>query len=146
MCIAQVESFTAIEMLYLSLYYTLILALLAAVVLGTLSSRFSFIVPLMFYNRYVDSATWDERFQVMSVQIASLPLLVGDACHISIALSPSLSRRRALRRNNHHPFLAGSMYALYRWGDTHVDAKAMEQLNSLKVRSRRVIWARDLGV
>ena len=85
-CASQVESFTAIEMLYLSLYYTLILALLAAVVLGTLSSRFSFIVPLMFYNRYVDSATWDERFQVMSVQIASLPLLVGDARHIPIAL------------------------------------------------------------
>ena len=140
-CASQVESFTAIEMLYLSLYYTLILALLAAVVLGTLSSRFSFIVPLMFYNRYVDSATWDERFQVMSVQIASLPLLVGDARHIPIALSC----RRALRRNDRHPFLAGSMYALYRWGDTHVDAKAMEQLNSLKVRSRRVIWARDLG-
>ena len=86
-CASQVESFTAIEMLYLSLYYTLILALLAAIVLGTLSSRFSFIVPLMFYNRYVDSATWDERFQVMSVQIASLPLLVGNARHIPIALS-----------------------------------------------------------
>ena len=51
MATAQVEAFARIDMLYLSLYYFLVVVLLVTLILGVLSSRFSFIVPLLFYNR-----------------------------------------------------------------------------------------------
>jgi len=47
---AQVEAFARIDMLYLSLYYFLVVVLLVTLILGVLSSRFSFFGPLPFNN------------------------------------------------------------------------------------------------
>ena len=43
-------------MLYLSRFYALFWSLVATCVLGVLSSRFSFIVPFVFYNKYIATA------------------------------------------------------------------------------------------
>ena len=78
-------------------------ALFGACILGVLSSRFSFIVPLVFYNKYVDTDLWEFRFIVMTVQLMTLPLL------------------------------AAAMWGLFRWSSTRVDLQAMASLNELKI-------------
>ena len=72
----EVQAFRHVEMLYLSRFYSLFWALVATCVLGVLSSRFSFIVPLIFDSKYIDDAMWDYRFVVMTLQVMTVPLLV----------------------------------------------------------------------
>ena len=58
-----------IDMVYLLHFYALFWALLSACILGILSSRFTFIVPLVFYNLLFDESLWEYRFVVMTVWI-----------------------------------------------------------------------------
>jgi hypothetical protein len=51
----EIQAFRRIELLYLGRFYLLLWSLIAAVILGVLASRFSFIVPLLFYNKYVNA-------------------------------------------------------------------------------------------
>ena len=76
-CFDEIQAFGRIDELYLARFYLLLWALLAACALGVLSSRFSFIVPLVFYNSYIDEGLWEYRFVVMSVMVMSVPLLAG---------------------------------------------------------------------
>jgi len=99
----EVQAFQRIEMLYLARFYFVLWALFGACILGVLSSRFSFIVPLVFYNKYVDTDLWEFRFIVMTVQLMTLPLL------------------------------AAAMWGLFRWSSTRVDLQAMASLNELKI-------------
>jgi len=99
----EVQAFQRIEMLYLARFYFVLWALFGACILGVLSSRFSFIVPLVFYNKYVDTDLWEFRFIVMTVQLMTLPLL------------------------------AAAMWGLFRWSSTRVDVQAMASLNELKI-------------
>ena len=99
----EVQAFEQVDMLYLAHFYALFWALLTSCILGVLSSRFSFIVPLVFYNKYVDAELWEYRFTVMTVQIMTVPLLM---------------------------FL---IFALYRWPQTRVDLRAMDMIHKLKV-------------
>ena len=65
----EIQAFRQIDALYLARFYFLLWALLGACILGVLSSRFSFIVPLVFYNRFIDEPLWEYRFVVMTVQV-----------------------------------------------------------------------------
>ena len=102
-CTEEIQAFHSIDMLYLTRFYLTLWALFGACILGVLSSRFSFIVPLVFYNKYIDESLWDFRFIVMTVQIMSTPLL------------------------------AASILFLYRWQSTRVDLHAMNAIHALKV-------------
>ena len=99
----EIQAFKHIDSLYLARFYLLLFALIGAAVLGVLSSRFSFIVPLVFYNRFIDEALWEYRFTTMTVMVMSVPLL------------------------------AASMLFLYRWPHTRVDLQSMNALHALKV-------------
>jgi len=99
----EIQAFRRIELLYLGRFYLLLWSLIAAVILGVLASRFSFIVPLLFYNKYVNAELWDFRFSVMTVQVMTVPLLIG------------------------------ASWFLYRWPATRVDLQSMAALNELKV-------------
>ena len=90
-------------MVYLTRFYALLWSLLGVCVLGILSSKFAFIVPLVFYNKYIDEALWEYRFVVMTVQVMTVPLL------------------------------AFNMLALYKWPNTRVDLRAMGMVHALKV-------------
>ena len=43
--------------------------------------QFAFIIPLIFYNKYIDADSWDVRFRLMTVQIMSIPLQVDAPWH-----------------------------------------------------------------
>ena len=70
----EVQAFNSIEMVYLCRFYLLVWSLFTCCVLGVLSSQFSFIIPIIFYNKFIESALWDYRFEVMTMQIISMPI------------------------------------------------------------------------
>ena len=43
----------------------------------TSSLQFAFILPLIFYNKYIDDSRWESRFQLMTLQVMSVPLQLG---------------------------------------------------------------------
>jgi len=100
----EIQAYHRIEMLYLCRFYAVVWTIVAIAILGILASRFSFIVPLIFYNKYIDEALWEYRFHIMTLQVMSIPL-----------------------------FLA-NMFALYRWPATRVDLQAMNAIHALKVQ------------
>ena len=53
---------------------TLTLTLTLALTPTLLASQFSFILPLIFYSKYIDAATWGYRFRLMTLLIMSAPL------------------------------------------------------------------------
>ena len=67
------------------------------------SLQFAFILPLIFYNKYIDDSRWESRFQLMTLQVMSVPLQLG------------------------------SIFVLNRWRRTRVDGRAMDKLNELKI-------------
>ena len=81
----------------------LVWALVGAALCGILASKFSFIVPLIFYNKYIDEPLWEYRFRVMTVQLVTLPLMLD------------------------------AMFQLWRFSQTRVDLHAMAKINKLKV-------------
>ena len=99
----EIQAYEDIDLLYLSSYYLLLWTLVAVCILGILSSKFSFIVPLVFYNKFVDDQEWDYRFVVMTVQVMTVPLLVAAMLRLSL------------------------------WPRTKVDLQAMNAIHQLKV-------------
>ena len=59
---------------YLGLFYWCLCTQLAVCLLALLASQFSFILPLIFYSKYIDAATWGYRFRLMTLLIMSAPL------------------------------------------------------------------------
>lgn len=66
--IESVEAFERMDSYYLTLFYWNLCAILAVCLFGLLSSQFSFILPLIFYSKYIDASTWEYRFQIMTLQ------------------------------------------------------------------------------
>ena len=93
-CFAFAQAFRNIDMLYLTVYYLNITVMIVAFILGVMVSQFSFILPLIFYNKYIDASSWEYRFRVMTVEIMTCPLMLCSnfvlfRCTILGALSSS---------------------------------------------------------
>lgn len=66
--IESVEAFERMDSYYLTLFYWNLCTILAVCLFGLLASQFSFILPLIFYSKYIDASTWEYRFQIMTMQ------------------------------------------------------------------------------
>jgi len=99
----EIQAFRQMEMAYLGCFYLVLWSLFASCLLGVLSSRYTFIVPLVFYNKYIDASMWEFRFMVMTVQVMTVPLLIV------------------------------AMWNLFKWPAVRVDLLSIAAINELKV-------------
>ena len=133
--IESVEAFERMDSYYLTLFYWNLCAILAVCLFGLLASQFSFILPLIFYSKYIDASTWEYRFQIMTLQACTLSS--GLVTGLALGSPPNTRVHDRTRANPVQimatPLQLWTIGALAAWGGTRIDKPSMMQLHELKV-------------
>merc|ERR1711998_587747 len=67
-----------LAMMYLMKHYLVLITIFAAMLLLTLGSVYTFMIPYVLRIPFIDDIVWGYRFRVLTVQLITIPLIIGN--------------------------------------------------------------------
>jgi hypothetical protein len=83
------RNFTNISIVYLFRYYMLYVTVMSGLSMFLIQSFYSFVLPVIWRIHFIGPYTWEMRFRLLTVQLMTIPLIIGSILALFIWPSDS---------------------------------------------------------